>query len=389
MAADRIATAEIEAALEWLRFTHPISAHFGAEVRRIDLSGRRLAGWIHLLPDALLTLMPFVEAGVTVRVGGCNPDSTDPRVVAYLADHGVEVFDGRREPRALYDDTLRRFAAGPLDAICDMGGELIEAATLAGTPVGGALEATTTGLHRIRPLRLAFPVFDWNGIVLKDAIHNRFHVGEETWPAFGSITGLSLFGRRVLVVGFGPVGRGVAERARALGAIVTVAERDPVRQIEALHFGCRTLPLAEALADADVVVTATGRDGVLAEAELSQCRDGAVVFNVGHSNREIDVDWLDRHEHRPMRPLIDRYTIGSRALFLLNRGSLINIAFTGNLAGSASFDPFSSVMIRGLLWLLTGGAAGIPPGLHPYPPELEREVATAALAARSGSSPAA
>jgi adenosylhomocysteinase len=383
MAADPIATGELEAALEWLRFIHPISEHFGAEVRRTDLSGKRLAGWMHLLPDSILTLMPFVEAGVSVRVGGCNPDSTDPRVVDYLTRHGVEVFDGRREPRVLYDGTLRRFATGPLDAICDMGGELIEAATIAGTPVRGALEATTTGLHRLRPLQLPFPVFDWNGIALKDAIHNRFHVGEETWPAFGSITGLSLFGCRVLVVGFGPVGRGVAERARALGAIVTVAERDPVRQLEAVHFGCRSLPLNAALADAEVIVTATGRDGVLGETELSLCRDGAVVFNVGHSNREIDVDWLDRHEHRSMKQHIERYAIGSRALFLLNRGSLINIAFTGGLTGSASFDPFAGVMIRGLLWLLTDGAAGIAPGLHAYPPTLEREIATAALAVRS------
>jgi adenosylhomocysteinase len=383
MAADRTTPAEIEAALEWLRFTHPISQHFGDEVRRVDLSGKRLAAWMHLLPDTILTLMPFAEAGVAIRVGGCNPDSTDPRVVDYLTRHGVEVFDGRRDPRALYDSTLHRFASEPLDAICDMGGELIEAATLAGTAVVGALEATTTGLHRIRPLQLTFPVFDWNGIVLKDAIHNRFHVGEETWPAFGSITGLSLFGCRVLVVGFGPVGRGVAERARALGAVVTVAERDPVRQLEALHFGCSTAALDEALPNAEVIVTATGRDGVLGETELSLCRDGTVVFNVGHSNREIDVDWLDRHERRAMKDHIERYAIGSRSLFLLNRGSLINIAFTGNLAGSASFDPFSGVMIRGLLWLLTNGAAGIAPGLHAYPPALEREVATAALAVRS------
>src|SRR5262245_6249960 len=210
----RIADAKIEAALEWLRFTHPVGEHFAAEVRRTDLSGKRLAAWMHLLPDTILTVMPFVEAGVSVRVGACNPDSTDPRVVDYLARHDVDVFDGRREPRHIYDDTLRRFATGPLDAICDMGGELIEAATLAGTPLAGALEATTTGLHRIRPLHLIFPVFDWNGIALKNALHNRFHVGEATWPAFERITGLSLFGRNILVVGFGPVGRGVAERAR-------------------------------------------------------------------------------------------------------------------------------------------------------------------------------
>lgn len=375
----------IEAGLEWLRFTHPVAEHFGAEVRRTDLSGKHLAGWMHLLPDTILTLMPFVEAGASVRVGACNPDSMDPNVVDYLASHGVEVFDGRREPRDLYDGTLHRFATGPLDAICDMGGELIEAATVAGTPVGGALEATTTGLHRIRPLNLAFPVFDWNGIALKDAIENRFHVGAETWPAFESITGLSLFGRRILVVGFGPVGRGVAERARDLGAIVTVAERDPVRQLEALHFGCRVAPLSAALADAEVVVTATGRDGVLGGAELSRCRDGAVVFNVGHSNREIDVDWLDGHDRRTMKDHIQRYAVGSRTLFLLNRGSMINLAFTGSSAVSAMFDPFSGVIIHGLFWLLKGGAAGVPPGLHAYPQELEREVATAALAARTTS----
>lgn len=381
----RNADARIEAALDWMRFTHPISEHFAAEVRRSDLSGKRLACWMHLLPDTIRTVMTFVEAGVSVRIGGCNPDSTDPRVVDYLSRRGVDVFDGRRTPRAPYDDTLRHFAAGPLDAICDMGGELIEAATLAGTPVSGALEATTTGLHRIKPLSLSFPVFDWNGIALKDAIHNRYHVGEETWPAFGGITGLSLFGRRILVVGFGPVGRGVAERARDLGAIVSVAERDPVRQLEALHFGCHVVPLAAGLAEADVIVTATGRDGVLGEAELMVCRDGAVLFNVGHSNREIDVDWLNRHEHRSMTDHIERYAIGGRSLHLLNRGSLINIAFTGSFASSDSFDPFSAVMIRGLHWLLSGGATGVSPGLHSYPKALEQEVAIVALAARSRS----
>lgn len=264
-----------------------------------------------------------------------------------------------------------------------MGGELVEAATRAGTSVSGALEATTTGLHRIRPLQLSFTVFDWNGIALKDALHNRFHVGASTWPAFEGITGLSPFGRRILVVGFGPVGRGVAERARDLGAIVTVAERDSVRQLEALHFGCRVVPLAGALAEAEVIVTATGRDGVVGEIEMKACREGAVLFNVGHSNREIDVDWLDRHERRIMSDHIDRYRVNGRTLYLLNRGSLINIAFTGGFTSSDSFDPFSAVMIRGLHWLLSGGPASISPGLHDYPKALEQEVATALLAARS------
>ncbi|MBL9045710.1 MAG: hypothetical protein JNK34_00115 [Tabrizicola sp.] len=372
----------IEAALDWLRFTHPVTSHFADTVRGLDLSGKRIACWMHLLPDTILTLMPFVEAGATVFAGGCNPDSTDPRVVDYLTGKGVEVFDGRRGPGAIYEETLQRFVAQPLDAICDMGGELIEAAQKAGTAVKGALEATTTGLHRLRPLTLGFPVFDWNGIALKDALHNRFHVGAETWPAFEGITGLSLFGRKVLVVGFGPVGRGVAERARDLGALVTVADLDPVRQLEALHFGCRVAELAQALPEAEVVVTATGRDLVLGAESLKLCRDGAVLFNVGHSNREIDVDWLDRHDRRQMLDLIESYRIGDRGLFLLNRGSLLNIAFTGSLATSEAFDPFSAVMVRGLHWIVTGGAAGYQPGLQAYPVTLEREVAQAVLRLR-------
>jgi adenosylhomocysteinase len=144
------------------------------------------------------------------------------------------------------------------------------------------------------------------------------------------------------------------------------------------------LPLAPALAEADVIVTATGLNGILGEAELSQCRDGAIVFNVGHSNREIDVDWLDKHDRRTMKAHIDRYAIGDRTLFLINRGSLVNLA-RASFASSDSFDPFSAVMLRGLLWLLTGGAAGVPAGLHRFPPALEHEVATVTLAARARS----
>lgn len=157
---------------------------------------------------------------------------------------------------------------------------------LAGT---GALEATRSGLHRLEGVAVPFPVFNWNDAALKDRLHNRHHVGLEVWPAFSDMTGLAIHGRPVLVVGFGPVGQGVALRARALGALVSVAEVDPVRALEALHHGCRVIPLAEGLAAAAVVVTVTGRDGMLGPGELRRMRDGAILCNVGHSNREIDV----------------------------------------------------------------------------------------------------
>lgn len=110
-------------------------------------------------------------------------------------------------------DALAWLASEPADALCVMGGELIAAAAAADHRPIAALEATTTGLHRLAGVEVPFPVFDWNGIALKDLIHNRHHVGAETWPAFTAITGLSMYGREVVVVGFGAVGQGVALRA--------------------------------------------------------------------------------------------------------------------------------------------------------------------------------
>ena len=138
-------------------------------------------------------------------------------------------------------------------------------------------------------------MLDWNGIALKDLIHNRHHVGAETWPAFTAITGLSLYGREIVVVGFGRVGQGVALRARDLGANVTVVDLDPFRLFQAQRHGCRVANFDDAVRRASAIVTATGFDSVIGAAQIERLADGAILMNVGHSNREIDVDWLDQH----------------------------------------------------------------------------------------------
>ena len=179
--------------------------------------------------DTICVVAPLIEAGASVRMASCNPDSTDDRAAAHLASIGVEIRARAGMTAAEHADSLAWIASEPADALCDMGGELIAAAAAAGHRPAGALEATTTGLHRLDGIDIPFPVLDWNGIALKDLIHNRHHVGVETWPAFTAITGLALYGREVVVIGFGPVGQGVALRARDLGASVTVVDLDPVR----------------------------------------------------------------------------------------------------------------------------------------------------------------
>jgi adenosylhomocysteinase len=274
-------------------------------------------------------------------------------------------------------DALAWLANEPADALCDMGGELIAATAAAGHRPAGALEATTTGLHRLAGVGIPFPVLDWNGIVLKDLIHNRHHVGAETWPAFTAITGLSLYGREIVVVGFGHVGQGVALRARDLGAVVTVVDRDPVRLIQAQHHGCRVADFDDAVRRASVIVTATGFDGVVGAAQIERLPDGVILMNVGHSHREIDVDWLNQHPRTALRRHLERYDVHGRRVHLLNRGSLVNLAAGLDTGAAQLFDPFAAIMLLGLDAILSGRTADLPAGVQPYPADLETRVARA------------
>ena len=183
-------------------------------------------------------------------------------------------------PASKFAEALAWLVSEPADALCDRGGELIAASAAAGHRPSGALEATTTGLHRLAGVDIRFPVLDWNGIALTDLIHNRHHVGAETWPAFTAITNLSLYGREIVVVGFGPVGQGVAQRAGELGANVTVVDRDPVRLVEAQHHACRVADFDDAVRRASVIVTATGFDDVVGAAQIERLADGAPTIGI-------------------------------------------------------------------------------------------------------------
>ena len=355
------------AELEWIAWTNPITTAFGAEVAASDLSGRTVACHQHIMPDSICIVGPLLQAGARVRMAPCNPDSTDDRTATHLASMGVEIRGHAGMSAVEHADALAWLASEPADALCDMGGELIVATAAAGHRPAGALEATTTGLHRLAGLDIPFPVLDWNGIALKDLIHNRHHVGAETWPAFTAITGLSLYGREIVVVGFGPVGQGVALRARDLGANVTVVDLDPVRLIQAQHHGCRVADFDDAVRRASVIVTATGFDGVVGAAQIERLPDGAILMNVGHSHREIDVDWLNQHPHTDLRRHLERYEVNGRRVHLLNRGSLVNLAAGLGTGAPQLFDPFAAIMLLGLDAILNGayrrptrGCAAVP-----------------------------
>lgn len=372
-----------EAEQSWWQMLLPVSARVGERVASLDLRGRTASCFQHLTMVNALTMTPLLDAGARVRIAAVNPDSTDDVAAGLLLDRGAEVWAWNGMSDTDVAEGLQWLLSEDAEAVSDMGGEYTVGCVESGRHPAAALEATTSGLHRLADVDVPFPVFNWNDIALKDRIHNRHHVGLTAWPTFSRITGMAVHGRSVLVVGFGPVGRGVALTARALGAVVSVAEVDPVRALEAQHHGCRDVPLDEGLASNSIVVTATGREGVLGPDQLCLLRPGAIVANVGHSNREIDIGWLASRPHTPMVDSIDRYEIDGRPVYLLNRGSLVNLAPGASVPVDEYFDPFAAIILSGLAWILSDGAKGAAPGLQPYPSELEHEVAVLARQSRT------
>jgi adenosylhomocysteinase len=362
-----------EGQLAWYQYVTPITEHYARQIAQRDYRGKRLAYWGHITRQITM-LLALKQAGAEIVVGACNVDSTDDVAAAYAVSKGISVFGWQGMSQLEYQENLAIVRSFDADYLCDMGGELCVAYLDKTPPVKGALEATTSGLHRLKQHRLPFPVFDWNSIPLKD-LHNRFHVGDSAWPAFSHVTGMSLFGRHVLILGCGPVGKGIAERARDLGAIVHVTDLDPVRLLEARHLGCDTVSLDEGIGHCQIIVTATGVDGVMREEHLRQVKPGTILFNAGHSNREIDIDWLYQQPHQRMKAHIERFDIGKTHLYLLAQGSLLNLAAGAGPYSSDQFDHYTAVMLLGIAWMFDDIPEEIGPGLQRYPAHLEREIA--------------
>jgi adenosylhomocysteinase len=161
--------------------------------------------------------------------------------------------------------------------------------------VRGGLEATGTGIGRLSGLDLSYPVFNWDEVPIKQGLHNRRLVGLMAANSFLNVTGLSLYGKTVLVVGYGPVGRGAADAARNIGAVVEVCDTDPAARLAAHLGSVTTAGLEEALPRADVLITATGRDGAVPFEALARCKSGTFLANLGHTNGELPVAGLRDH----------------------------------------------------------------------------------------------
>lgn len=211
---------------------------------------------------------------------------------------------------------------------------------------------------------------------MKQGLHNRHLVGLMVWHTFINVTALTLYGRKVLVIGYGLVGQGIAEYARLLGAHVMVCDLDPVRLVLARQQGGEPVSMREGLARAAVVVTATGRDRVLGADDLRHLADGCILANAGHSSLEIDIPALRRFPTREVRPAIEEVAVEGKTVFLLAQGAMLNLA-AGPGDPVDAFDLTSALMLAGIEFMVQHHAA-FPAGIHLLPPEVQHRIAALA-----------
>jgi adenosylhomocysteinase len=338
-----------------------------------SLEGERVLAVCHL--D--LKMIPYFEAlvasGAEVWACAANPATTRDGVAEHLESSGVRLGARALDPPARHAAHLRAaISAGPT-LLSEMGADAT--ATTGGglQSVRGGLEATGTGIKRLDGLDLAYPVFNWDEVPIKQGLHNRHLVGLMAANTFLNVTGLSLYGKRVLVVGYGPVGRGAADAARGFGAVVEVCDVDPAARLAAAYLGFETTPLEEGLSRADVVLTATGRDGAIPPEALGHCKSGAFLANLGHTNGELPVAALRSRAVATPRPHVERCEVEGRALYLLAGGAMFNLT-AGPGDPYDTFDLVTALMLEATGFLATEGVA-YSPGVHPLPREVQDRAA--------------
>ncbi len=375
--------------IDWVRSRMPLLAHAREEfARTAPFRGRRIGMSLHLEPKTCVLLETLAAGGAEIVATG-NHGSTQDDVVAYLRSTGMTVFGSR-------DDTVDQHAsnvASVLDAGCDIlldnGADLAALAVERRATDGiiGGTEETTSGGDRLRAElseRVPFPIIVINDSVLKAIGENRHAVGQSVVESFMRITNLMVPGRRFAVVGYGWCGRGVAQYLRALGAKVAIAEVDELKAFEAALDGYRVDTVDGLAGWADVVITATGRPGVVGPQHFDAMRAGTVLANCGHLPWEIDVDALrgSADDIRTVDEGIERIDLpDGRHLVLLTGGRMMNLAGRAPKGNSIESMDLGFLLQSLSLERVATSAGSLPAGAQPVPEAIDREVARRMVAA--------
>ncbi len=344
------------------------------------LKGLKVGMALHLEAKTAILATFIQNLGAEVSITSSNPLTTQDDVAAALAKKVSHVYAWRGETEEEYFDNIRRVLDDSPDIIVDDGADLIVEAHKRGYRAIGATEETTTGIRRIKALKregkLLFPVIAVNDAKGKYQFDNRFGSGQSVIDGIMRSTNIMLGGKEVVVIGYGWVGKGVALRARGMGARVTIVEVDPFRALEAYFDGYKVTDMNEASEYGDIFITCTGNIKVITKKHFEKMKDGAILCNAGHFDVEVDVRGLREEavSYEEVRPNVLEFRMrNGKRLFLLAQGRLVNIAAADGHPIEI-MDLSFSLQFTSVLYLAEH--RNLSPDIYPVPEDLDRKVVT-------------
>ena len=332
------------------------------------LKGARIAGCLHMTIQTAVLIETLVELGAEVTWSSCNIFSTQDHAAAAIAKAGISVYAWKGMNEEEFDWCIEQTLffgeeKKPLNMILDDGGDLtnmvLDRYPELVSEIKGLSEETTTGVHRLyermKNNKLPLPAINVNDSVTKSKFDNKYGCKESAVDAIRRATDIMLAGKRVVVAGYGDVGKGTVASFAGAGAIVTVCEIDPICALQAAMDGYEVKKMINVIENADIVVTATGNKDILRAEHFKKMKDKAIVCNIGHFDNEIDMAWLEKNYGKTkveIKPQVDLYTIDGVDVIVLAEGRLVNL---GCATGHPSFvmsNSFTNQVLAQLeLWI--------------------------------------
>lgn len=376
--------------LRWAEAHMPVLAAVRERFRKEKpFKGLKVGMALHTEAKTGILAITIAEAGAEVRLASCNPLSTDDSVALALRErYGLEVYAKKGETSEEYYANLNNVLDMKPDFIIDDGADLISMVHTSRRDVlpgiKGANEETTTGVIRLRAMAsdgiLEFPVMAVNDSKMKFLFDNRYGTGQSAFDGWMNATNLMVSGKNLVVAGYGWCGKGVAMRAKGLGANVTVTEVDPIRAIEARMDGFQVRRMVDAVRTAEIVITVTGCKDIIRREHLEVMKDGCIMGNVGHFDNEISKPDLESLSsgHMKVRDFVDEYLMeDGRGLYLISDGRLMNLA-AGQGHPAEIMDMSFAVQALGLEHMVRN-CESMENRVHTAPDSLDYDIARTKL----------
>jgi adenosylhomocysteinase len=378
--------AEGKKRIEWAERNMPVLAQIRERFEREQpFKGVRFAACMHVTTETANLMRTLKAGGAELALCASNPLSTqDDTAAALVYEYGISVFARNAVDRdGYYSHINAALDIAPhqvFDDGCDLVNTLHTTRTELLPNITGGCEETTTGVIRLQQMAkdgaLTFPMIAVNDTDTKHMFDNRYGTGQSTIDAIFRATNQLIAGKVFVVAGFGYCGKGVAERARGMGAEVVITEIDPTKALDALMQGYRVMPMAEAAKVGDIFITVTGNRTVIAAEHFQLMKDGAILANAGHFDIEIDVAWLESNSQKnpKIRHQTDEYRLGNgRRILLIAEGRLVNLGAAEGHPAVVMDMSFSDQALTAE-WLVKS-AKGLGAGVHMVPVEIDKEVA--------------